>query len=155
VIDSLGTQSWEGIARFMPHRSPRQCRDRYKNYLLESLTTEPWTPEEDAVVIQQFHLIGPKWAEIGKILKRRSGSNAKNRWHKHLCRLDAARSLRATAIVEEPPADELVPVDWESDIAGPPPQCTGPPDFLSPGVDSAFSVDRPWNGGFSIDDSLF
>jgi hypothetical protein len=60
LVESLGTKSWEEIARFIPERSARQCRDRYKNYLLESLVTEPWTAEEDALVVQKYHQIGPK-----------------------------------------------------------------------------------------------
>jgi hypothetical protein len=87
LVDTMGTKSWEAIAKFMGDRTARQCRDRFKNYLLDHLITEPWTPEEDAIVIQQFQLIGPKWADIGKLLSGRSGNNVKNRWHKHLHRL--------------------------------------------------------------------
>jgi hypothetical protein len=88
LVERLGTKSWEEIAHSVPGRSARQCRNRYKNYLLDSLVTNPWTPEEDAMLIKKFHQIGPKWVEIGKVLSGRSGNNVKNRWYKHLCKMD-------------------------------------------------------------------
>jgi hypothetical protein len=42
--------------------------------------------EDDAVLVQKVHQIGPKWVQIGRLL---SGNNVKNRWHKHLYRRDA------------------------------------------------------------------
>jgi hypothetical protein len=102
LVEKFGTKCWEEIARFHPDRSARQCRDRYKNYLIDSLVTDPWRPEEDALVIRKFHEIGPKWVEIGKLLSGRSGNNVKNRWHKHLRKIDAgAASTRPTVAVEE------------------------------------------------------
>jgi hypothetical protein len=88
-VDTFSMNNWDDVARSLPNRSPRQCRDRYNNYLHESLVTCPWTPEEDSLVIRQYHRIGPKWVEIGKMLGGRSGNSVKNRWHKHLCRLSA------------------------------------------------------------------
>jgi hypothetical protein len=91
LVHSFGTKNWEEIARFMPSRSARQCRDRFKNYLGDFIVTNPWTSQEDAVVIRQYHLIGPKWVEIGKMLSGRSGNNVKNRWHKHLSKRECPR----------------------------------------------------------------
>jgi hypothetical protein len=151
LVGSLGTKNWEEIARFIPERSARQCRDRYKNYLVESLMADPWTAEEDAVVIQQFHRIGPKWVEIGKMLNGRSGNNVKNRWHKHLCRLDASLSRAASAVMEGPSPTAVIPPECVTDPVPPP---LGPTDFagpsLFPGFESAFSIDRTWNGAFSM-----
>jgi hypothetical protein len=83
-VHQLGTASGEDDAKCMANRTPRQCRDRYKNYLLDSLTHSPWTAEEDAILIKEFHAIGPKWVEIAKMINGRSGSQVKNRWHRHL-----------------------------------------------------------------------
>jgi hypothetical protein len=51
---------------------------------MDTLVSKPWTPEEDALLIKQYRLVGAKWADIGKMLNGRSGSNVKNRWYKHL-----------------------------------------------------------------------
>jgi hypothetical protein len=80
----------------MPTRSARQCRDRYKNYLIDDLVTEAWAPQEDAVIVEKFHEIGPKWVEISKFLNGRSGNHVKNRWHKHLSKVQRQ---------QEPPAN--------------------------------------------------
>lgn len=76
--------SWEDIARQMPDRSARQCRDRYQNYLRDSLVAFEWTDREDAVIREKYAELGPKWAQIANELPGRSENNVKNRWHKHL-----------------------------------------------------------------------
>jgi hypothetical protein len=86
LVETLGTGSWEEIAEFLPRRSGRQCRDRYKNYLLDSLVNNPWTPAEDAIIIETYNQIGPRWVEIAKVLSGRSGNSVKNRWYKRLCK---------------------------------------------------------------------
>jgi hypothetical protein len=88
LVDHMGTRNWDDIARSMHGRTARQCRDRYKNYLLDSLVLAPWTPEEDAIVRQYYQQMGPKWVEIAKFLTGRSSSHVKNRWHRHLARPD-------------------------------------------------------------------
>jgi hypothetical protein len=91
LVNGFTRKNWEEIATFMGDRTARQCRDRFQNYLLDSLVSQPWTPQEDAIIVEQFHHIGPRWVEIGKLLNGRSGNNVKNRWHKHLCKLDSSR----------------------------------------------------------------
>lgn len=84
LVEKLGTDSWEIIAEYMPDRSARQCRDRYRNYLLDYLCQDPWTCEEDQLIMSKFSKIGAHWVQIAKVLGRRSGNDVKNRWYKHL-----------------------------------------------------------------------
>jgi hypothetical protein len=147
LVERFGTKSWEEIARFIPDRTARQCRDRYNNNLLESLIRDPWTPEEDAILIQQYRRIGPKWVEIGKILSGRSGNNVKNRWHKHLCKIEGSYPRPIEAARDESHAGKRVqPVgvvqefEWSS--------------FFS-SVDNPFSAQVMPGSGFSFEDSLF
>jgi hypothetical protein len=101
----------------MPNRSARQCRDRYKNYLLDSIITSPWRPDEDEVIRIKFAELGPRWVEIAKCLVGRSGNHVKNRWHKHLCRRPAPQR----PISRLPPIDELpkrLPHDGQPAAAG-------------------------------------
>jgi hypothetical protein len=84
LIDRERPICWEIIARQMEDRTPRQCRDRYRNYLMDNIASDPWTPEEDEIICARFREIGPKWVEIAKGLNGRSGNHVKNRWHKHL-----------------------------------------------------------------------
>jgi hypothetical protein len=147
LVDKIGTKTWDEIAQFLPDRTARQCRDRYQNYLVGSLVTRPWTPEEDALLIEKFHQMGPKWVAIGKLLSGRSGNNVKNRWYKHLCKL-AVPALGQ--VHQRPPAEPnptgqnptgITEVDWATLFIAPDPA----PD--NAGAD--------WYTGFAIDGRLF
>jgi hypothetical protein len=84
LVEQLGTANWEEVAKSMANWTAHQCRDRYKNHLLNSLSSSPWTPEEDAILIEQYRAIGPKWVEIANMLNGHNSSHVKNRWHRHL-----------------------------------------------------------------------
>jgi hypothetical protein len=91
LVEKFGTHHWHAIARSLPGRSARQCRDRYMNYLMDSLIRNPWTHEEDIFLIVQVHRIGPKWVRIGRMLNGRSATSVKNRWYKRVRKLDPFR----------------------------------------------------------------
>lgn len=84
LVEQFGTKSWEKIAKFMPNRCGRQCRDRYSNYLDSRLFKRDWTPEEDELIVSYYRALGPHWVDIAKHLDGRSGNNVKNRWHKYI-----------------------------------------------------------------------
>jgi hypothetical protein len=107
LVEQYGTKNWEEIAAFMPGRTARQCRDRYNNYLLDSLVTTPWTAEEDAIIVERFRRIGPKWVTIARLLNGRSGNHVKNRWHRHLCRQEEGASLWPSNEVSTETEDEI------------------------------------------------
>jgi hypothetical protein len=109
LVEQFGTSRWNEIARFFPRRSSRQCRDRYVNYLLDSLVRNPWTCEEDALVIAQVREIGPKWVQIGKMLRGRSATNVKNRWYKRLRR--SAPQLSAPTAALHPIREQSRPIE--------------------------------------------
>lgn len=77
-------ENWDEIAKLLSGRTAKQCHDRYENYLRDGLKSEPWSPEEDEILIRMYKEIGPKWVKMMKNLPGRSGNNIKNRWHKHL-----------------------------------------------------------------------
>ncbi|KAK8888491.1 hypothetical protein M9Y10_039570 [Tritrichomonas musculus] len=70
--------NWNEIARFMRHRTPRQCRERYNNYLRPDLVNGSWTPEEDELLNRLYEKYGPKWSLIAQSFKGRSAVNIKN-----------------------------------------------------------------------------
>lgn len=77
-------EDWEAIAKKLHGRTPKQIHDRYINYLRDGLKKEPWTKQEDDILIEMYKSIGSKWSKMMTKLPGRSGNDIKNRWHKHL-----------------------------------------------------------------------
>ena len=84
LVDGNRQKSWDQIAREIPGRTARQCRDRYNNYLFKEISGASWKPTEDEIILKMHKEIGPKWSLIAKQLVGRSGNNVKNRWYKFL-----------------------------------------------------------------------
>lgn len=79
-VKENGNKDWGKISQILRGRTPRQCRDRYRNYLREGLNSHPWTEEEDTIIKKMHNEIGPKWVTISKMLNERNGIDIKNRW---------------------------------------------------------------------------
>jgi hypothetical protein len=84
LVNTLGDNKWEEIGQLIPARSARQCRERYEHYLAESLSTCPWTKEDDDRLIRIANEYGHRWTEMTKHFPGRNPNNLKNRWHKGL-----------------------------------------------------------------------
>ena len=84
LVNEEGITNWEEVGRRVPGRTPRQCRDRYKNYLFKEVVKKPWTKEEDQIILEKYQIYGSHWVKIAQHLSGRSGNNVKNRWHKYL-----------------------------------------------------------------------
>ena len=84
LVQQYGTNNWELIASMMPFRNARQCRDRFRNYLSPKINLKKWTKEEDLLLINKYHELGPKWVHISQFFEGRSDNNLKNRWYTHL-----------------------------------------------------------------------
>lgn len=51
-VEKFGTQNWVIIARFLPGRLGRQCRERWHNVIDPSIVRRDWTQEEDMFILQ-------------------------------------------------------------------------------------------------------
>ncbi|OHT01674.1 Myb-like DNA-binding domain containing protein [Tritrichomonas foetus] len=78
LVKSCPNMSWKQIAGIMGNRSPRQCRERYNNYLSPEINHEPWTSEEDELLLKKFQEYGPQWAFMTKFFNSRSCVDLKN-----------------------------------------------------------------------------
>ena len=54
-----GMQKWSDIAKHVPGRVGKQCRERWHNHLDPSLKKTPWEEEEDAILIHAQRKWGP------------------------------------------------------------------------------------------------
>jgi hypothetical protein len=80
LVQEFGENNWRPVADQMQGRSPRQCRERWRNYLSPNLRKEEWCTEEDATLIAEFERLGPRWTLIAKAFRGRSDIAIKNRW---------------------------------------------------------------------------
>lgn len=75
---------WEALGRQLGGRSARQCRERWANYLAPTIRNEPWTDDEDRLLVEKINELGHCWATIGHFFNGRSENDVKNRWYSHL-----------------------------------------------------------------------
>jgi myb proto-oncogene protein len=63
-----GPKNWSAIAHSIPGRSGKSCRLRWLNQLNPNVKKEPFSGEEDAIIMAAHQLLGNKWASISKLL---------------------------------------------------------------------------------------
>ena len=80
LVSLFGVGCWNKISEKMGTRNPRQCRDRYKNYLAPNLNNSPWTIEDDIKLEQLVEKMGKKWSLIAKEFTGRTDINIKSRY---------------------------------------------------------------------------
>ena len=81
-VETFGEENWAHIAKHIPGRRGKQCRERWRNHLDPNLNKSKWTPEEDTALLAAQKRLGNKWSEISKLLSCGRGENAvKNRFH--------------------------------------------------------------------------
>jgi hypothetical protein len=51
AVDRYGPKQWRQIAEEVPRRTALQCLHRWTKILRPGLKKGPWTPDEDALVI--------------------------------------------------------------------------------------------------------
>lgn len=77
-------KNWQKISCLMKNRSGKQIRDRFLNYLEENVRKDPWTAEEDRILLENYQAFGAKWAKFSKFIPGRSENSIKNRFHSAL-----------------------------------------------------------------------
>jgi hypothetical protein len=71
---------WAAFADSLKGRTPKQCRDRWKNHLDPHLSPEPWTAEEDALLLKLQAHHGNSWASFLPLFPGRSRHAISNRF---------------------------------------------------------------------------
>ncbi|CAK60262.1 unnamed protein product (macronuclear) [Paramecium tetraurelia] len=61
-------QNWGKIAQMFPERTNKQIRERYINKLNPLNKQEPFTEEEDQIILKAYQEIGSKWTKIQDLL---------------------------------------------------------------------------------------
>jgi hypothetical protein len=79
-VEIHGLGNWSVIAQNIPGRNGKQCRERWMNQLCPALNKDNWSPQEDAILLQQQRIFGNVWSQIAQFLPGRSPNSVKNRW---------------------------------------------------------------------------
>ncbi|OHT08689.1 hypothetical protein TRFO_04752 [Tritrichomonas foetus] len=94
---------WNEIARSIPGKTGRQCRERYQHYLSPNLSRHPWARWEDELIISLYRRYGPNWATIATHFNgRRTNNNIKNRWNNHLIFVTKNKLIARTISTTQP-----------------------------------------------------
>lgn len=80
LVHLFGTEQWNCVASGIPNRTARQCRDRYKHYLDPNVNHNPWSLEENELLLKKVDELGKRWKVISQFFKNRTDVHIKNHY---------------------------------------------------------------------------
>jgi len=125
LVIEFGAKNWSYIATKMHDhnikRLGKQCRERWYNHLSPEVRKDPWTEDEDKIIIDNHNKLGSKWTTISNLLRGRTPNAIKNRWNSTLKRIlstgGTQRKRRAKSNPPPGPAQKIKAENETDDMA--------------------------------------
>lgn len=80
LVNIYGENNWEEVSAHLPGRNVRQVKERWMNYLSPALNNNPFTEDEDNLLLAKYDELGPKWVKMTCYFTGRTDIALKNRW---------------------------------------------------------------------------
>lgn len=135
VCPPFGLCGRSEIARHMPRRIGKRCRERWENHLKAGLRKDRWSAEEETVLIEARERLGNRWTDIAKMLDGRSVNQCKNHWYS----IARRQSAQATTPTDASPSKPTPTCTAKST----PPKTHSKPKKATPTHTSTTSLDPP------------
>ena len=82
LIKDIPHKNWSIICNYLPGHSAKECCIRWNSFLQTNLIKGPWTPKEDALLIEWVNKNGPmKWTKCSEVIKGRTGKQCREHWN--------------------------------------------------------------------------
>lgn len=111
LVDKYGENNWKIIASKMYGRTYRQVKDRWLRYLSPEVNHNPWTEDEDELLIKLVPTLSPKWKEIASHFNGRNDIQVKTRY-----KVLKNRAKKQITEVEQIPHDNFSFDEFEFDV---------------------------------------
>lgn len=84
IVVEHGAKNWTQVAKSLPGRIGKQCRERWHNHLDPNISKRKWTLEEDSLIVKLHLVHGNRWCDIAKKVTGRTDNAIKNRFNSNL-----------------------------------------------------------------------
>ena len=80
AVNKLGTENWSAIAKIVKKRTSQECRQRWKRNLDPNINRNPFTPEEDKLLLELYDRFKNKWVKMVSYFVGRTDVQLKYRY---------------------------------------------------------------------------